>query len=608
MRGRAAILAAIVVTMLGCKKHAAAPQDAAVAPEADPPTAPAKDAAPVVEASSGNASGEGGRERVARKARTEEELLEEAKQHVTAAIAEAKQKKPDCDKIVDLLDVSFETVGPEVSPDDKLAFATFAACAKKTGRWRLLHAVANALVQGDAAQKGTFYLPRALLGLGQYDVAARLSAAALRQWPKEGEAYTTAALASTRVEDWEACSKQADQALLVQRQKGLSDEISAQAHMFKGIALLHQGKIDDSSKELDVSKKIRASDAVTKLREQNDVVKRSGLLVEGDMPGEVPLGIYPLLLKNLPFTGGLVTLRLANTSDKPVAVRVEVALTDVADAIGKSVTVVRGKRETMRLTPALRADFKAAALTAGAKHELSYKVTSSDGQVLYEEKKSVTLLPHDELPLALEVHDIDTKPTPELTAAWVTPAAKPVEALVEAAKKRAPGGKFEGKEGQTLPQVKAVWDELRERGFDFVREPSIDSEDTHSHPAHLPFEILEARGGHALEGSILFASLLEAIGLDVVLVRVPGHMLVGWLPSKADHASPDAMTVAVQSPAGSAFFLETTMVSRGPADAAVLRGAAELVDAATKKMFDDGRGSFLRLSALRKLGIVPQAE
>jgi tetratricopeptide (TPR) repeat protein len=611
MRGATALLAALLVALVACRKHENAASDAAPPSPSVPPGGgsggAAKDAAHE-SATPGNADApDAARDRVARKARTQEELLAEATQHVTAALTEAKQKKPDCDKIVDLLDVSFETVGPEVSSDDRQAFVTFAACAKKTQRWRLLHAVANALIQGDPAQKGTYYLPRALLGLGQYEAAVRLSSAALRLWPKEGEAYTTGALASTRMEEWDACAKEADQALLVQRQKGLSDETSAQAHIFKGEALLHQGKVDESSKELDTSKKIRASDVVQKLRERNDVVKRSGLLVEADLPGEVPLGIYPLLVKGIAFTGGLVTLRLSAT-DKPVAVRIEVSLADVAEPIGKSVTVVKGRRETMRLTPPLRADFKVDALKASAKHDLAYKVTTTDGQVLYEETRSVNVLPHDELPLSLELHEIDSKPTPELTAAWITPTAKSVASLLDAAKKRATGGKLEGKEGASLPQVKAVWDELRERAFTFVREPSIDSEATHSHPARLPFEIIEARGGHALEGSLLFASLLEAIGLDVVLVRVPGHMLIGWLPTKADHAAADGMTDAVPSPSGSAFFLETTMIADGPVEAAVLRGDAELVDAATKKMFDDGRGSFLRLPALRKLGIVPQGE
>jgi tetratricopeptide (TPR) repeat protein len=598
---------ALSLLLLGCKKplpgpadaepHAVDPQDVTPAENASTGREPHADAAPEVAA----------HERVTRKKRTQEEIVEEAGEHVRSAIAEAKQKKPDCEKVASLLDVSFMIVSPEVDAEDRAAFANIAQCAKKEQRWRLLRAVANAIIQGEPAQKTTYLLPRALLGLGQYDIAARLSSAALRSWPKEGEAYTTGALASTRIEDWEACNKEADQALLVQRQRGVSDEISAQAHMFKGLALLHQGKLEESSKEFDVAKRIKPSELVTQLRERNDVVKSTGLLVEADLPSEVPLGIYPFFVKNLPYTGGLVTLRLSTTSDKPVTARVELSLDGVSDPIGKSVTVSRGRRETMHLTPPLRADLKLDTLKEPVKHDLKLKVTGNDGQVIYEETRNALVLPKDDLPTALELHEMDERPTPELVAAWITPTAKPVASLLEAAKKRA-GGELGGKDAPTLPQVKAIWDELRDRGFAFVRDPSLDSEVPHFYTTNLPSETLEDKAGQALEGSLLLASLLEAVGLDVLIVHVPGHVFVGWMPTKADRAASEAMSAAVPSPVGTAFFLETTMVGEGPADAAVLRGAAQLVDAVTKKVFDDGRATLLRLPALRKLGIVPPAE
>src|SRR5580658_2498473 len=481
MTKRRAFGALFILCAFACKKPAAIALDAATEQDA-PSDAPGAEAGvPATDAE----SEDGGREREVRKSRTQEELFDEATQNVRGALGEAKEKKPDCGKIVDLLDVSFAVVDPPMTPEDRSAYGVFAACAKKEQRWRLLRAVANAIALGDPAQKTTYYLPRALLGLAQYDTASRLSSAALRSWPKEGEAYTTGALASARVEDWEACSKEADQALLVQRQKGLSDEISAEAHILKGEALLHQNKLDLSSKEFDLAMKINASDLVAKLRDRNDVVKSSGLLVEADLPDEIPLGIYPLFAKSLPLTGSVVTLRLSNTTNKPISVRVEATLAAVAEPVGKMVTVGGGRRETLHLAPPLRVDFKPDA-EGEVKHDLAYKVSSQDGQILYGETRSVAVLPPDELPLELQLHQIDSKLTPELAAVWITPAAKSVAALLDAAKRRAPGGQFAGKEGQTLLQVKALWDELRERGFAFVRDPSVDSEASRCHPARLP--------------------------------------------------------------------------------------------------------------------------
>jgi hypothetical protein len=599
------LLPSLFVHETGCKKTSPPPADAASEAPVEAPV--------VVDVTLGDArvaTGEAGdgKDATPSAARTKEELLDEATRRVAEADTEAKDKTVDCDKIANLLDASFLIADPVMSADDRAAFFVFASCAKTKHRWRLLRAVANAIIAGDATQKTTFYLPRALVGLGQYETANRLSAAMLRAWPKDGEAYTIAALASTRTEDWESCNKEADQALLIQRQQGLSDEITAQAHVFKAEALLHQGKVDDSSRELDFAKKIRTYDLATKMRDRNDVVKSTGLIVDAELPDEVPIALYPSFLKSLPFTGGLTTIRLANITDTPLIVRVEVSLDGVAEPIGKAVTVIKGRRETLRMTPPLRADFKVDALKTEEKRDLEYKVSSPEGQVFYEDSRKVTVLPHSQLPFALQMHQTDEKPAPELAALWITPGSKVVAGVIEAAKKRAPDSQFVGVQGATSPQVQALWDELRGRGFSFVRDPTLDSEATRSRPTALPAEVIGKESGQALEGSLLFATLLEAIGLDVVLVRVPGHAFVGWLPSKADRAAPDAMNATVQSPFGAAFFLETTLVGSAPADAAVLRGDAEFVDATSGKVLDDGRGSVLRLSALRKMGILPQPE
>jgi hypothetical protein len=187
MTARHALGAALLIAFFACKKSGNVPLDARPAPSA-PASSEASAAlvgesnGPVVDAGAPDVA----RASASRKAITQEDVFDQATQQVRAAAAEANEKKPDCDKIADLLDVSFATVGPEMSVDDRPVFATFAACAKKARRWRLLRAVTDAIILGDASQKTTYYLPRALIGSAQYDAANRLSSAALRSWPKEG--------------------------------------------------------------------------------------------------------------------------------------------------------------------------------------------------------------------------------------------------------------------------------------------------------------------------------------------------------------------------------------------------------------------------------------
>jgi hypothetical protein len=210
------------------------------------------------------------------------------------------------------------------------------------------------------------------------------------------------------------------------------------------------------------------------------------------------------------------------------------------------------------------------------------------------------------LPTSLRIRETDFRPTHELAAAWITPGAKVVAGLLEAAKKRAPGGEFAGAAAASFPQVQAIWDELRSRGLSFVRDPSIDSEGARMQKARLPAETLGAQNGNALEGSLVFATLLEAVGLDPILANLPGNRIVGWMPTKTDRSSPEAMKSTVASPLGNAYFLETTMVSDAPADAAVLRGEAELVEKIGNGSFANGAASLTTLTKLRKAGILPR--
>jgi hypothetical protein len=539
------------------------------------------------------------------KALTQEEVLAMATADVQAAAAEAKEKKPDCDKIVDKLDVSFDIVMPKMEADDRAVFSVYATCAKKRERWRLLQQVASAMIDGEPAYKQSWQMTRALAGLGQYDAAARLGASILRLWPKEAEVYTSAALASSRIEDWENVGKQADQGTAIAR-KGGSDEISALAHMWRGLAFLHKGKVDEGIHELDVAKKLSSSDEIARLRDRADVVKNTGIILDADLPDHVYLGVAHLYPKNVTPLGPTATLRLYNIGDKPLQVHAEVTLSGVADPLGKSVTLYKGVRQVLKLTPTLKADLKIDSVKDTQAADVGYKITNvADGSVLYEETRKTTVEPRDRLPTFLRVHDGDNKPVRELAAAWVTPTAKAVALVLDAAKKRVPGAQFTGTEGPTFPQVLAVWDELRARGVSFVRDPGVDSEGTHMQIARLPADVLAAGSGNALEGSLVFAALLEAIGLDVILVNVPGHAFIGWFPSSADRGT-GAMKSAVTSPMGKVFFLETTMVKAGPADAAVLRGDAEYVERASARSFADGRASALQLSKIRKAGVLPQ--
>jgi hypothetical protein len=535
-----------------------------------------------------------------------EQVVEQARARVAEAVSHAGGKD-SCSEVLPLLDVSYSIVRTS-TPLDEHTLGIFASCALKHHRWRLLRDLAEAIAAGDRKLETTHYLPRAWVGEGSYEVAHTLSKATLRAWPTEGEAYDTAALAALRVKDWDGAVKAADQALLLQRKHGANDEVTSLAHALRGAGLLRMGKTEEGVHEIEAAKTHEGVLKVTDVTlEAAHVVKQKGLLATVDLPDHAYPGLWHLYTRKVAPMSPLVTVTLQDLGDKPIPVVVEIAV-EGAETVRQSETVQKGRPITLSVTPELTAGGPLIAPKAPEPREVTVSISGADHGVLYHEASKVTFEPVWSLPKVLRSHGEDLRSAFPLEAAWVTPAAPGITSLVEAAKARLkPAKKFEGAAGASLPQVQALWDELRSRVVSFRREPSLDTETKEETTCALPGETLEAGAGNALESSVLFASLLEAVGLHVVLVRLPGHRMVGWLGTSADVATEGGALQAVKSPLGQAFFLETTTVGDGPFDAAVLRGDAEWVAATNDGSVASGRAEVESLAELRRRGIAARA-
>jgi len=101
--------------------------------------------------------------------------------------------------------------------------------------------------------------------------------------------------------------------------------------------------------------------------------------------------------------------------------------------------------------------------------------------------------------------------------------------------------------GSVDKQVYALWHVLQKRNFKYssVSTSSLSSNVVFSQRVRTLDDALESSQVNCVDGSVLFASLLKAITLDPILVRIPGHMFVGYYLDKS-HKKKD--------------FLETTMI------------------------------------------------
>jgi tetratricopeptide (TPR) repeat protein len=539
---------------------------------------------------------------------TADAVLDKAKKQVAEAVQEASGEKP-CPKVLPLLDVSYSLVHA-TSPLDEHVLGVFAECASHAEHWRLLRDLAEDIAAGDKKLETTYFLPRAFVGLTEYDHANTLAKATLRNWPKESEAYTTGALAALRAKDFEAAVKAADQALLLSHKHQGGADVSHLAHALRGAALLRMGKIDDGVREIE---QVKGHEEAEKLAgvtlDEAKAAKDTGLLAMIDVPKDAYPALATLYEKKVAPVSGLVTVVLQNTGVRPLEATVTASMAG-AEAATVTETVQPQRPLTVVLTPKWKTDGSLVPAKKAEEHDVTVAVDlGKDHKPVVERASKVMFEPASAMPKVLRSHAEDLRSAFAIDAAWVTPKAPAVVALVEAAKARLKGDdkKFEGSSSVSLPQAQALWNELRSRGVSFHRDPAIDSEAHESVTCRLPSDTLDARGGNSIESSVLFASLLEAIGLEVLMVELPGHRLVGWVATHADLEASDTAASTVKSPPGQAFFLETTTVGEGPFDAAVLQGAAQWVAATTGGLVASGRAGVESVAELRHKGVVPLA-
>ena len=104
-----------------------------------------------------------------------------------------------------------------------------------------------------------------------------------------------------------------------------------------------------------------------------------------------------------------------------------------------------------------------------------------------------------------------------------------------------------GTEAAVDKQVYALWNVLQKRHFRYssISNSSLSSNVVYAQRVRTFDDAIQSSQINCVDGSVLFASLLRAIGITPILVRTPGHMFVGYYTDSSFKSST---------------FLETTMI------------------------------------------------
>lgn len=180
-----------------------------------------------------------------------------------------------------------------------------------------------------------------------------------------------------------------------------------------------------------------------------------------------------------------------------------------------------------------------------------------NGVSLGSKTKTVEVHAVNDVPFVYINKNGKAEDTSKLYAAFVNENSPVVEEILHEALRYGAVQHFVGYQRgpkEVEKQVFAVWNVLQRHHVTYssIATPSVSSNRVYSQTVRFISQSWRSQQANCVDGSVLFASVLYKIGLDPVLVQIPGHMFVGYyMNPKYEGSYRDIQ------------FLETTMVGNG---------------------------------------------
>jgi hypothetical protein len=182
-------------------------------------------------------------------------------------------------------------------------------------------------------------------------------------------------------------------------------------------------------------------------------------------------------------------------------------------------------------------------------------------------------------------------------ASWITPHDPRVEMVLGRAKEFVPGRRLPGyeewkgvddQEKATIVQVRAIYRALQEKGVSYVKSSLTFGENTNvSERIRMPRESLRESSANCIDGVVMYASLFENLGMEPVVVLVPGHAYVG---------------VRLAPGSKQYLYLDTALTGRAGFEAAVAAAEHGLA------RYPQAQVTYIRVAEARRAGIFPMPE
>jgi len=301
----------------------------------------------------------------------------------------------------------------------------------------------------------------------------------------------------------------------------------------------------------------------------------------------VPTAIYHLL-NNIDHP--LISCDVQNASPKTRRVRVISYIEGYTAQAIDTVEIAQGQQATITQLPTLFPE-RIRDLHELTRAMLNVQIEDLDGKVELHKTEPVWLLSRNSAPLY--VRDPATGDWNNLTrylGAFVTPNEPSVMQFLRKAAAHHPQKQLFGYQPDRAvePQVRAIFDALQTDAAVIYVNSTVNfnpEQSARTQRVRLPRQSLAEQQANCIDGTLLFASLLEAASLNPALVIVPGHALVAWETGKQT----DQWA-----------YLETTKIGESNFDEACVLGEQKATTFAALAAKTNNAQSFIRWS-LREL-------
>lgn len=263
-----------------------------------------------------------------------------------------------------------------------------------------------------------------------------------------------------------------------------------------------------------------------------------------------------------------------------------------------SVTGIVNPDTSVVLAPSFKFNNKALlALTAPQSVQFQIRVYAleNDQEILFYSSSKATKI----YPMQINGGELVGIANPHFwEAVWVTPGMDSISTILNELKGELPDStvKIYQKyaDDESVPYssrrvAKAIFNVLHKRGIHYVQNNGAG---TTAQKINYPIEVLRSRDGLCIETTMLFASILEALGMQALIIEIPGHAFVGWRVEK------DSKILD---------FMETTMLGNpdATADQANLSAQLKYADEVEDGHFDSGESRVIDISKAREFGVLP---